>query len=44
MELQVALGSILSRLPGVRIAVAEDSLTWHDSTIMRGLAAFPISW
>jgi hypothetical protein len=30
MELQVALGTILSRLPGVRIAVPEDSLTWHS--------------
>ena len=44
MELQVALDTILSRLPGIRMAVPEDSLTWHDSTIMRGLAAFPISW
>jgi len=44
MELQVALGAILSRLPGLRIAVAEDRLTWHDTTIMRGLAAFPITW
>ena len=44
MELQVALGMILSRLPGVRIAVPEDDLTWHDASIMRGLAAFPITW
>jgi cytochrome P450 len=44
MELQVALGSILSRLPELRIAVPEDSLTWHDETIMRGLAAFPVTW
>lgn len=44
MELQVALGTILSRLPGVRIAVPEDRLIWHSGTIMRGLAAFPITW
>ena len=44
MELQVALGTILSRLPDVRIAVPEDSLAWHEGTIMRGLAALPISW
>jgi cytochrome P450 len=44
MELQVALGTILSRLPRLRIAVPEDSLTWNSSTIMRGLAAFPIAW
>jgi cytochrome P450 len=44
MELQVALGTILSRLPAVRIAVPGDSLTWHSGTIMRGLAALPIAW
>ena len=44
MELQVALATILSRLPGVRIAVSGDSLTWHSGTIMRGLAALPIAW
>jgi cytochrome P450 len=44
MELQVALGSILRRLPGLRIVVPEDSLTWHTGTIMRGLAALPIAW
>lgn len=44
MELQVALGTILSRLPRLRIAVPEDSLTWHEGTIMRGLTAFPVAW
>jgi cytochrome P450 len=44
MELQVALGTILSRLPGLCFAVPEESLTWHDNTIMRGLAALPITW
>jgi cytochrome P450 len=44
MELQVALGSILSRLPHVQMAVPEESLNWHVGTVMRGLAAFPITW
>ena len=44
MELQVTLSSILSRLPRLRIAVHEADLTWHSSSIMRGLAAFPITW
>jgi cytochrome P450 len=44
MELQVALGTILSRLPGLRMAVPEDSLTWNTSAVIRGLAAFPIAW
>jgi cytochrome P450 len=44
MELQVALGTILTRLPGLRIAVPEDQLPWHTQTMMRGLAAFPVAW
>jgi hypothetical protein len=44
MELQVALDAILARLPGLQIAVPEDQLTWHTGTMMRGLAAFPITW
>jgi cytochrome P450 len=44
MELQVALRTLLSRLPRLRIAVPEESLTWHDGTMMRGLAAFPVTW
>ncbi len=44
MELQVALGTIFSRLPELRIAVPEDELRWHDATLMRGLTAFPVTW
>jgi hypothetical protein len=40
----VALDAILARLPGLQIAVPEDQLTWHTGTMMRGLAAFPITW
>ncbi len=43
MEVQVALGTILSRLSGLHIAVPEDQLTWHTVTMMRGLAAFPVA-
>jgi cytochrome P450 len=44
MELQVALGTILSRLPGLRMAAAEDSLSWQTGIFLRGLAAFPVAW
>jgi cytochrome P450 len=44
MELQVALGTILSRFPGLHMAVTEDELTWQTGTMMRGLTAFPIAW
>jgi cytochrome P450 len=44
LEIQVALETILSRLPGLRIAVPESDLAWQTATLMRGLAAFPVSW
>jgi len=44
MELQVALDTMLTRLPGLHIAVPEDQLTWRTETMMRGLVAFPITW
>jgi cytochrome P450 len=44
MELQVALGTILPRLPGLHIAVPEEELTWQAGTMMRGLSAFPLGW
>jgi cytochrome P450 len=44
MELQVALHTLFWTLRGVRIAVPDGSLAWHNGTIMRGLAAFPVTW
>jgi cytochrome P450 len=44
MELQVALDTMLTRFPGLQIAVPEDQLTWRAETMMRGLAAFPVTW
>jgi cytochrome P450 len=44
MELQVSLETILSGLPGLRIAVPEGDLSWQEGTIMRGLTALPLSW
>jgi cytochrome P450 len=44
MELQVALGMVFSRFPGLRIAVPEGGLSWHSDTVMRGLVTFPVTW
>src|SRR5215469_2444234 len=44
MELQVALSTLLSQLPGLHIAVPEEQLSWHTQTVMRGLTAFPVAW
>lgn len=44
MELRVSLEVILSRLPGLRLAVPDSDLSWQEGTIMRGVAALPLSW
>jgi cytochrome P450 len=44
MELQVTLETLLSRLPGLRIATPNSELCWQLGTMMRSLAALPLSW
>lgn len=44
LELQVSLETILSRLPGLRIAVPESDLAWEAESLLRGLATFPVAW
>jgi cytochrome P450 len=44
MELQVSLETVLSRLPGLRLAVPEGDLSWEEGTLIRGLTALPLSW
>jgi len=44
MELQVALGSLLTRLPGLRLAVAEADLQWKTGLAVRGPLALPVAW
>jgi cytochrome P450 len=44
MELQVSLEAILSRLPGLRFAVPDADLTWHEGTVMHSVTALPLCW
>jgi cytochrome P450 len=44
MELQIALGSLLTRFPGLRIAADETKLQWKTGTAIRGLQALPVTW
>jgi cytochrome P450 len=44
VELQVGLGSLLSRLPGLGLAVAPGELAWRTGLTMRGLAELPVTW
>jgi len=44
MELQVALGTLISRFPALRLAVPEEKLSWRVGTFMRGVVELPIEW
>jgi cytochrome P450 len=44
MELQEALGALLSRLPGLRLAVDESELRFKPGLVVRSLEALPVTW
>lgn len=44
MELRVVLESLLRRLPGLRLAVPVDQISWRTNRLIRGVDALPVSW
>jgi cytochrome P450 PksS len=44
LEGQVAIGTILGRLPELRLAVAAESLRWRPGLVLRGLVAMPVTF
>jgi len=42
MEAQTAVGTLLGRVPGLRLKVSPDSLRWRPSMILRGLDSLPV--
>ncbi|MDQ0934493.1 cytochrome P450 [Streptomyces turgidiscabies] len=44
MELQVAVATLLRRLPTIRLAVPEHELRWKDHPVSRGLLSLPVVW
>ncbi|GAA0629603.1 cytochrome P450 [Kutzneria viridogrisea] len=44
MELQVALGTLVRRLPGLAFAVPEERLPWKSGMLVRGLSQLPVQW
>ncbi|MEU6341076.1 cytochrome P450 [Streptomyces sp. NPDC046977] len=44
MELQVALASLLARLPGLRFADREESVVWKSGVALRGPEYLPVTW
>jgi len=44
LEGRVAVDTLLSRLPGLRLATPAFDLRWHTHPIMRGLRRLPVRW
>ena len=44
LEGEVALTTLLRRLPGIRLAVTRDELRWRPVPLFRSLASLPIAW
>jgi cytochrome P450 len=44
MELQVALATLLERLPQLRFGVPEEEIVWKRGMLMRGPRSLPVIW
>ncbi|MER5555533.1 cytochrome P450 [Streptomyces sp. NPDC002793] len=44
VELCVVLETLVARLPGLRLAVPADQLSWRTERLIRGVAALPVTW
>ena len=44
LETEIALATLLERLPNLRLAIAEDDLYWRPIPIFRSLASLPLEW
>ncbi|WP_067673823.1 cytochrome P450 [Nocardia miyunensis] len=44
VELQVAIGTLLRRFPGLRLAVPLEQVQWKTGLLVRGPIALPVSW
>ncbi len=44
LEGQIAFTTLLSRMPGLRLAVPRDTITWRGGLNLRGLVSLPVAW
>ena len=44
LETEIALATLLARLPNLRLAIAEEDLYWRPIPIFRSLASLPLEW
>lgn len=44
LELQTVIGTLVRRLPGLRLAVPVDEVEWNSNRVMRGVRRLPVEW
>ena len=44
LEAQIAINTLLRRMPDLRLKGSPDSLQWRPSLILRGLEALPVEF
>jgi cytochrome P450 len=44
MELQVAIGTLIDRIPDLQLAVDADDIRWKSGPLLRGPVALPVTW
>lgn len=44
LEAEIALDTLLQRLPGLRLAVPSEELRWRPVPLFRSLVALPVAW
>ena len=44
LETEIALETLLRRLPNLRLAIAEEDLYWRPIPLFRSLASLPVAW
>jgi hypothetical protein len=44
LEAEIAIGTLLRRLPGLRLAIPEEELRWRPVPLFRSLVELPVAW
>ncbi len=44
LETEIALSTLIARLPNLRLAIADEDLYWRPIPIFRSLASLPVEW
>lgn len=44
LELRMAVGTLVRRLPGLRLAVPADEVAWRADRLVRGARSLPVAW